>query len=966
MKKIYFLLFFVGSFLGMGNAQLADGATAPDFTVQDINGNSYTLYDMMGSNKAACLDFMATWCGPCWSFKNSGVLEQVYNNLGAQTTVIMIEADYSTNTNCLYGSTGCNSTTQGNWVTGTPYPITDLSTTNGPSVKSDYSIAFYPTLYVISPDKRAWSIKSRTYFEYENWITKSFKLNATASLTHSSCGDNGKIVLAITGGFGVITYEWSNGATTKDISNLPGGSYSVRVKDQYGYFEDYGPFVVQGPSKRVAVTAANLTNINCYGESTGSIEIQVDYGTSPYKFNWSNGKKTQDITDLPYGNYGVTVTDNNNCTTTKSYVLTQSAEMKLTTTGKAETCDQGNGSILAKATGGVPPFEFDLGNGKQTNPFFDNLKGGTSYSVTATDSKGCFEVSTAFVDITHKPAASAGGDMDITCKSPEITLDGSLSEDGTQILYEWTTLKGRILKGADEKFPLVDLPGTYRLKVKNIINSCEAFDSVIVFDPRVYPEIKTQGDTNINCVNKEVVVNGSSKDADIKLFWKKLGDTSFYNPNPKLISSDSGIFVFHVLDTITLCISKDTVVLIKDIEEPVAAATPEHDLSCTKKQVIIDGSNSSQGQKYSYQWTTKDGHLVSGEQTLFAVVDQKGTYHLEVKNTQNHCKQYAEVIVYQKLPPESSFSEQVNLRLVQFNDLSTGLPDKWQWTFGDGDSSSQQNPTHQYLTDGEFTVCLETQNDCGTQSVCHNILVGIGAALSLSNWEVHHVSCFGGNDGSINIQVVGGVPPYEYSWNHGPTSQNVIDLNAETYQVTVKDQQGTTIKQTFTIKEPSEIKLQSATIIPANPGKNDGQIEVTVNGGIPPYIYKWSNGTQQNPVVQLTPGSYYCTVLDANQCEKVLGPFEVKELVSNDQVDDWLFSQILPNPGAQSTLNYQVGKVNFLRIRIMDALGQNMAILSNLPKNGSLSLNEYVHHDGYYWISIESNKGHRIMQWIRK
>ena len=94
MKKIYFLLFFVGSFLGMGNAQLADGATAPDFTVQDINGISYTLYDMIGSNKAACLDFMATWCGPCWSFKNSGVLEQVYNNLGAQTTVIMIDADY--------------------------------------------------------------------------------------------------------------------------------------------------------------------------------------------------------------------------------------------------------------------------------------------------------------------------------------------------------------------------------------------------------------------------------------------------------------------------------------------------------------------------------------------------------------------------------------------------------------------------------------------------------------------------------------------------------------------------------------------------------------------------------------------------------------------------------------------------------------------------------------------------------
>ncbi|MGB5025320.1 MAG: hypothetical protein WBO44_08220, partial [Saprospiraceae bacterium] len=149
-KLLVFGLLFCVSFTL--KAQLQEGSTAPDFTVQDINGNSYSLYAMMGSNKAACLDFSATWCGPCWSFHQSGVLESVYNNLSNETTVVFLESDWGTNTNCLYGPSGCVGGTQGNWVSGTPYPIADLSLNNGPGVNNDYAIAYYPTLYVISPD----------------------------------------------------------------------------------------------------------------------------------------------------------------------------------------------------------------------------------------------------------------------------------------------------------------------------------------------------------------------------------------------------------------------------------------------------------------------------------------------------------------------------------------------------------------------------------------------------------------------------------------------------------------------------------------------------------------------------------------------------------------------------------------------------------------------------------------------
>lgn len=963
--KLLFTLVCTFSLMMNLHAQLADGAEAPDFTVEDINGNSYSLYAMMGSNKAACLDFMATWCGPCWSFKNSGVLEQVYNNLGSQTTVIMLEADFSTNTNCLYGSTGCNSTTQGNWVAGTPYPIADLSTSNGPSVPSDYSISFYPTLYVISPDKRAWSIKSRTYFEYENWITKSFKLNANGAVTHSTCGDNGKVTLAITGGFGVITYEWSNGATTKDISNLPGGSYSVRVKDQYGYFKDFGPFVVQGPSKRVAITSSQLTHINCYGESTGSIELQLDHGTPPYQFNWSNGKKTQDILNLPAGPYAVTVTDNNNCTTTKSYTLTQSALMKLTTIGKAETCDQKNGSILAKATGGVPPYEFDLGNGKQVNPFFDNLAGGQSYSVTATDSKGCDEISNVFVDITHKPAASAGGDKDISCIAPQIQLDGSMSEDGTQIIYEWTTIKGRILSGSDEKFPTVDLPGIYKLKVRNIINSCEAFDSVEVFDGRVFPDIHTTGDTNINCKNTRAVITGISKDSSVQVYWKKAGDSTFWQLGYKLETEDAGQYAFFVLDTLTKCLITDTVKLIKNQEKPVAHATPERTLSCTVPEVIIDGSNSSQGLEFSYSWSTQSGRIVSGAQSLYPVVDQKGVYKLEVKNAINHCSNSTDAIVYQQDVPVSAFNESVNGRQVNFNDLSSGLPLQWNWSFGDGQSSKQQNPSHLYAQDGEFEVCLEITNECGVHNNCHKILVGINAALNLTNWELRNASCFGGTDGLIKIEVNGGVPPYQYLWSNGSKDKDILNLIAGSYSVEIKDQQGTILKQSFTVKEPLEIKLQDVTIQHSKPGLTEGQIQLDVTGGVPPFLYKWSNGGDVNPLINLAPGVYQCVVKDAHQCEKVFGPFEVKEIVSNSDLNEIQKLQVVPNPGTHSELRFELADVAEVQIKIYDCIGSLTAMKSMRANKGKIQLAEWVGPSGLYWIVVETSKSREMIQWIK-
>ena len=140
------------SFSTSVNAQLPNGCIGPDFTANDINGNSWNLYSILDQGKTVIMEISATWCGPCWSYHNTGALENVYNMYGPpgtnQAMVLFIEGDGSTNTACLYGPTGCNSTTMGDWVTGTPFPIIDNAT-----IANQYQIGYYPTIYMITPDR---------------------------------------------------------------------------------------------------------------------------------------------------------------------------------------------------------------------------------------------------------------------------------------------------------------------------------------------------------------------------------------------------------------------------------------------------------------------------------------------------------------------------------------------------------------------------------------------------------------------------------------------------------------------------------------------------------------------------------------------------------------------------------------------------------------------------------------------
>ncbi len=149
MKKKLLLSAMVLSAAG-AMAQLPPNSYAPDFTATDINGISQNLYAYTDSGYTVFLDIFATWCGPCWNYNNTHALDDLYTTYGPGTAqnkvrVFAIEGDPATT---LADLNGTGSNTQGDWVTGTPYPTLDNAT-----IANDYQITYYPTIYMICPNR---------------------------------------------------------------------------------------------------------------------------------------------------------------------------------------------------------------------------------------------------------------------------------------------------------------------------------------------------------------------------------------------------------------------------------------------------------------------------------------------------------------------------------------------------------------------------------------------------------------------------------------------------------------------------------------------------------------------------------------------------------------------------------------------------------------------------------------------
>ena len=188
---------------------------------------------------------------------------------------------------------------------------------------------------------------------------------------------------------------------------------------------------------------------------------------------------------------------------------------------------------------------------------------------------------------------------------------------------------------------------------------------------------------------------------------------------------------------------------------------------------------------------------------------------------------------------------------------------------------------------GSYNIWVRDAGGCiGVADVVVNEPDPINGSVGWSN-----VSCNGASDGTINVLAWGGTGSIEYSLDglNYQTGSTFSGLSAGTYTIYFQDDNNCVVTLNATITEPGELMLSGIIGDVSCAGGDNGYIDISVSGGTTPYSYSWSNGSQNEDLLNLVSGNYNVTVTDANGCSETLA-FSVQEpnnpLIINGTITD--------------------------------------------------------------------------------
>ena len=241
-------------------------------------------------------------------------------------------------------------------------------------------------------------------------VTSTSAPSATASSTNETCGQsNGTVTATAVGTCGAgFTYSWNTmpAQSSAIATNLPAGTYTVTVSCS-GCTATATATVTNlaGPS----VSISGVVNATC-SFSNASATATATGGTPNYSYQWNctPSQYSQNMVNVPAGNYIVSVTDANGCVATNSVTLTSSPGITTTITGFTnEDCGQSNGTATVSVNGGNAPYIYQWNTSpSQSTNIAANLPAGT-YNVIATDANGCSASSSVIITTINFPTTSA-------------------------------------------------------------------------------------------------------------------------------------------------------------------------------------------------------------------------------------------------------------------------------------------------------------------------------------------------------------------------------------------------------------------------------------------------------------------------------------------------------------------------------------------------------------------------------
>ena len=603
----------------------------------------------------------------------------------------------------------------------------------------------------------------------------------------------------------------------------PSGSHNYSI--QFAFF---CPVVTIGPD----TTICGGTGANLYANGG------VTYSWSPAGSLSCSTCANPVASPATTTTYTVTATNAYNCSETAS-VTVNVTPIVLTPASTPASCFGGNnGSASITATGGNPALTYAWSNGPVTTND-PNLTAGT-YIVTVTDALHCTSTASAIVGQPTQLSATATG-TEVTCNGLSNGAINLTPAGGTSpYTYAWND--------ANTNQNRTNLAAAIYSVTVTDNNLC----TVALNDTITQPQVLTANATGTN-----VSCNGGS-DGSVTLAIT--GGTMQYgyswndgNIGQNRTQLPAGTYAVTLTDG-NSCTATASATVTQPTQLYVGGT--QVNVSCNGGS---DGSITTidTGGTAPYGWLWNDGNTNQNRSNLVA-----GNYsvtstdiHLCTVTLSFTITQPAAIVVTQTYVNDSCFSAadgSVNLS------ITGGIS---PFTFAWNDGNTNQNRTN--LAAANYTVTV-TDSDACTTSLSINITQ---PAALVVNAVPTPVTCFGGNDGKVADTNSGGTTPYTYVWSNGAATQNLNQVVAGTYVITVTDALLCTATTSAIVTQPDSISFAETVTNPLCPEvDHNGSIVLTITGGVGPYSYEWADGSTQSSLTQLTIGNYAVTVTDANGC----------------------------------------------------------------------------------------------------
>jgi hypothetical protein len=340
-----------------------------------------------------------------------------------------------------------------------------------------------------------------TYLVFEEGVMIATISNKTDVTCYGQ--NDGTAVVTVLSGVPPFTYQWS------DMSPFPSsdtftirtgmnkGTYYITVTDNDSHTSSTSVYI-NGPSAALLLTL-QPSDLKCYNDSSGVIDLMVQWGTFPYSFSWSNGFEGEDLVNIPKGNYSVTVTDAHGCIETGATYVGEPGQFVVENISEDKSIHcfgDKTGELTAHPSGGIQPYSYqwDDPGGQSTETAYE-LEAG-DYTVVVTDLNNCHA--------SKQRTLSQPGKITVNATHSDVTCTGenngqivpSVSGGTAPFNYLWSNGETSMV---NSNLP----PGNYNLKITDYYNCKDSSLAVEILEPDEIIIVSQVSDSNTITVAAE-------------------------------------------------------------------------------------------------------------------------------------------------------------------------------------------------------------------------------------------------------------------------------------------------------------------------------------------------------------------------------------------------------------------------------------------------------------------------------